>query len=187
MENKHVSLIRKDLKAIPEYSFPAYVKKRLFVPGDEKLWIKIQSVSDKYNTFDMQRFRNAFVNDYESIAQRQYYLFKEKQPIGTATAWYADNKKDGPYGLVHWFAIMPEFQGRGLAKPLMSLLLDHMRQLGHVRAKINTNTVRIPAINLYLKFGFRPVIRNSDDYAAWQIVKSAFTTLGLDTHFLIDL
>jgi GNAT superfamily N-acetyltransferase len=160
MKNKLISLIRNDLEEIPEYPFPSYVKKRLFVPGDEKLWIKIQTASDKDNTFNIQRFQDTLLNDYDSIAQRQYYLFNEnKQPIGTGTAWYADNKIDSSCGLVHWVAILPEFQGKGLGKALVALLLNRMSQLVHILAKVNTYTSKITAINMYLKFGFCPVYR----------------------------
>ena len=188
MENRRISLIRNNLEEIPEYLFPLNVKKRLFMPGDENLWVEIQTISDEHNTFNVQRFRDAFINDYGSVAQRQYYLFNENEkPIGTATAWYADNTIDSPCGLVHWLAILPEFQGKGLAKPLMALLLNRMCQLGHNRVKVNTNTVRIAAINLYLKFGFLPVIKNIEDRMAWEAVRHTLATAELETYLLIVL
>jgi len=63
---------------------------------------------------------------------------------------------------------VPRMQGRGLSKPFLSIVLKRMRELGHDRACLVTQTVRIPAINLYRKFGFIPHIRNRLDKTAWQ-------------------
>ena len=178
---KKVEMFRSDLDNIPEYDFPSEFYVELFKPGYEKTWIEIQAEADKHNVFDMDRFRNAFINDYESLAKRQYYMFtRQSQPIGTATAWYANNEPNGNCGLVHWVGILPEFQGRGLAKPLLTLVLTRLKQLGHRSASLKTATIRLPAINLYLQFGFVPVVNRSEEKRYWQEVKSAFERKNLD-------
>jgi len=76
------------------------------------------------------------------------------------------------YGRVHWVAIVPEMQGKGLSKPMLSVVLDRLRELGHGRAYLTTNTVRTAAINLYLKFGFAPDIRAPHEVGAWRDVRA---------------
>lgn len=179
---RKIEMRRSDLDNILECGFPSEFYVKLFKPGCEKTWIDIQTQADIHGNFDMDRFRNAFINDYESLAKRQYYMFtRQSQPIGTATAWYANNKPDGNCGLVHWVGIRPEFQGRGLAKPLLTIVLTRMKQLGHRSASLRTATIRLPAINLYLKFGFVPVVNHSEERGYWEEVKSAFERKNLDT------
>jgi ribosomal protein S18 acetylase RimI-like enzyme len=92
-------------------------------------------------------------------ARQKYLLGPGGEPIGTATAWF-DAPQSGEeigVGRVHWVAIVPEFQGRGLAKPLLDSVLQMLRVCGHTRAVLLTDTRRPAAIALYEKFGFRGV------------------------------
>jgi len=72
------------------------------------------------------------------------------------------------WGRVHWMAMLPEVQGRGLGKALLTAICQRLRELGHERAYLHTSAARLPAIRLYLKFGFEPVIRNDGEAAAWE-------------------
>lgn len=72
---------------------------------------------------------------------------------------------------VHWVAIAPCAQGRGLAKPLMTNICRRLRDLGHQRAYLTTAPERIVAINLYLKFGFVPVFKGETERAVWQEIQ----------------
>jgi len=74
------------------------------------------------------------------------------------------------YGLVHWVAIVPEEQGKGLANPLMMAVCNRLKELGYNRAYLNTSTARLPAVSLYLNFGFMPEINNDRDKQVWEHV-----------------
>jgi GNAT superfamily N-acetyltransferase len=63
-------------------------------------------------------------------------------------------------------------QGKGLANPLMSIICHRLRELGHSRFYLTTSTARIPAINLYLKFGFQPEINSNEDLLAWREISN---------------
>ena len=65
----------------------------------------------------------------------------------------------------------------GLAKPLMTVVCNRLRELGHQRAYLTTATIRIPAIRLYLKFGFRPDIQNEQDRQAWRRLQEKISWL----------
>ena len=136
--------------------------------GDEKLWVDIHLLSEKFAKISTELYFNEFGHDAEILGQRQVFVLNaDEQPVGTTTAWFNDEYHGRPYGRIHWVAIIPDAQGNGLSKPMMSVVCQRMRELGHDCAYLVTSTARIPAIYLYLKFGFVPEIRNEDDRRAW--------------------
>ncbi|MFW6457724.1 MAG: GNAT family N-acetyltransferase, partial [Planctomycetota bacterium] len=140
-----------------------------YIPGDEYNWVNIQSAADEYNEISLKLFRKEFGRDPDALSQRQLYITTSaNKEIGTATAWYDENYHGKRYGRIHWVAIHPDWQGRGLARPLLSQTCLRLRRLGHEKAYLTTSSARIPAINLYLKFGFNPEIQDKDDATVWK-------------------
>lgn len=169
-ENIPVRMVRHRLDDIPRYELPAPYTIRLYRPGDELAWRQIQSQADLYNAITAELFAAQFGDDPTLLAERQFYLCDGAgRPIGTATAWFGPYRNQN-YGRVHWVAIGPEFQGLGLAKPLMTLVCERLHQLGHRQAYLTTATARISAITLYLKFGFEPDIESERDRLAWRSI-----------------
>jgi len=173
-----VRMIRESLEDIPQYEPPEGFVLRTYRPGDQAHWLRIHLAADKLNAFTESTFREQFGEDEALLRERQFYLLDPSQtPIGTTTAWFGDDSQGASWGRVHWVAIVPDMQGKGLSKPLMSVACHRLRELGHRRAYLTTRTGRLPAVSLYLKFGFRPRIRNEEERAAWGDVASA---LGMD-------
>ena len=163
-----VKMIRDSLDDIPICALPAGYSIRWYRPGDEDVWLRIQSLADKYNEVTPELFRNEFGTDVKILSQRQCFLRQgTSDAIGTASAWFGDH--DGQcLGKVHWVAIVPEHQGKGLAEPLLAATCDRLRSLGHSRAYLTTQTCRIAAINLYAKFGFAPLIESERVEDIWR-------------------
>jgi len=171
MGNK-IILWREHLEEIPNFLVPSGFSFRWYQTGDEQEWFRIQSAADKLNEITPELFARQFGNDKTALSQRQCYLVNSfGRAIGTGTAWFNDNFEGGRFGRVHWVAIVPEFQGRGLAKPLMSTICHRLRELGHDRAYLTTSTERLGAIRLYLSFGFVPLLRNRAEEALWRAVE----------------
>jgi len=167
-----VNMVRSDLKDVPQHALPAGYSVRTYQPGDEAVWTRIFRDADRYNEIQAGLFEDQFGSDPDLLRRRQIYLCDPSgQEVGTTTAWFDDDYGGLPYGRIHWVAIVPACQGRGLAKPLMTAACNLMVLLGHERAYLVTQTVRLPAIILYLKFGFRPHVRSEADAAAWRGVK----------------
>ena len=170
-----VTMIREHLDGIPQFELPEGFSFRMYRPGDEADWLAVHRRADRYDeriVYEPETFEREFARNVEALRQRQYYLCEASgQAIGTATAWFDNNYRGKVYGRVHWVAIVPEFQGRGLAKPLLTAVCNRLRELGHVRACLGTYSARTPAINLYLKFGFVPEIKSEDELRAWRLVR----------------
>jgi GNAT superfamily N-acetyltransferase len=165
--NIPVSMIRDNLEDILKFDLPVGYKFLWYRKGDEKHWTRIQKASDNLNNITDDLFYEEFGDNYQLLNQRQCFTFHKGQVVGTATAWFNENYKGKPYGRLHWVAIIPSKQGLGLSKPLMTVVCERLRMLGHNRAYLTTDSARIPAINLYLKFGFRPEINSQEDLDVW--------------------
>src|ERR1043166_3548370 len=164
-----IRMIRENLDNLPDYALPGGFSLCSYQPGDEENWLQIHLAADRLQPIMPDLFGREFGSDAALLAQRQYYLIApDGQAVGTASAWFKDNFEGRTFGRVHWVAIVPEYQGRGLAKPLMSAICRLLRELGHDCAYLTTSTGRLPAINLYLRFGFVPLIRTPEDAAVWK-------------------
>lgn len=146
-----VFMTRPDLENIPVFDWPEGYGVRPYQAGDDRIWWDIHERADPILTHRTGSHREFFGDDEEKLSARQFFLVApDGESIGTATAWL-----DSPeLGRVHWVAIVPEFQGRGLAKPLLSHILLLLRELGHTSAVLETSTQRPRAIDLYEKFSF---------------------------------
>ena len=163
-----IKMSRKNLDDIPEYGLPAGCSIRWYLPGYEKQWQAIQLLADEYTRVTPDLFEEQFGTETELLCERQCFLCNsEDRIIGTATAWL-DNQNEKSPGRIHWLAIIPQEQGKGFAKPLLTVVCKRLRELGHSKTYLTTQTVRIPAINLYAGFGFAPVIDSGRDREIWE-------------------
>lgn len=169
LENTPICMLRPNLAEIPQHPLPAPLSLRPYQPGDEAVWIAIHLAADEYNLVTPQLFTEQFGTDPEVLARRQFYLCAAGgQAIGTATAWF----NSAGWGRVHWVAIHPAWQGRGLAKPLLTAVCNRLAELGHPRAYLTTESARLPAINLYLHYGFTPDIRDEREAQVWAAIQA---------------
>jgi GNAT superfamily N-acetyltransferase len=172
IEDISVDMIRHNLDQIPQFVLPAPYTLRWYQPGDEVQWTDIHVEAERYNDITPELFANQFGTDPNLLAERQAYLVADRgRVIGTASAWFGSKQWRKEDGRIHWVAIRPSHQGLGLAKPLLTTVCNRLHELGHRRAYLDTSTVRLPAINLYLKFGFVPLIQSAEDRRAWQLVR----------------
>lgn len=178
-------MIRTTMADIPAYALPDGYSIRPYSQGDEHAWVEINRQADKYNEITLDLFKHQFNSDIETLRQRQYFLCDPaSQPIGTATAWFDNDYNGQQFGRVHWVAILPAAQGRGLSKPLMTTVMNRLAELGHQRTYLTTATVRVPAIKLYLQFGFVPEITCDRDSTVWRALRQQIAPSALDA---IDL
>ncbi len=167
MENFEVRMIHEKLAETPILEFPSPFSTQVYKPGREEDWLRIHEQSDQLNIFTPFVFADQFGRDIELLKSCQFYLVnRDGEPIGTATAW--TDLRTAYSGRVHWVAILPQYQGQGLSKPLLSAVCQKLLTMGHSKGCLSTSTARIAAINLYLKFGFRPLIQSDEDEISWR-------------------
>lgn len=181
MEYIPVAMIRHHLNDLPRFPLPEGYRIRLYQPGDEKHWAAVESAAGEFDTPEtaLAHFLSEFGSRLNDMEQRCCLLQTEAgQVIGTATAWYDDDQP--PWneirppgwqgdGRLHWVAIHPDFQRRGLGKPLVAAAMHRLAQF-HQRAFLTTQTTSWIAVKIYLDFGFQPFLFSSDCRRAWKLI-----------------
>lgn len=102
----------------------------------------------------LQTYESDFGKDAPSdvLRRAQYFLVDEHmRAVGTATAWVTKCAD----GMLHWLALEPSVRGKGLAKPLVSMVLTRLATV-HQRVLLATNTTLPRAIAMYTELGFEP-------------------------------
>ena len=136
-------MVRVSRAPFPQFALPANFSFIWYRVGCEKWWHDIQFRSDPLSKITPETFWKYFGTAPEELPRRQCFLLDAaSQPIGTATAWFDDSYHGQAWGRLHWVAILPEFQGRGLAKPLLSLVCGRLRELHPESAFLRTAAER---------------------------------------------
>ena len=160
------------LSDLAEFILPEQYGWRFFRPGDVAEWARIEISAGEFKAEEqaVAGFRKYFPVD-DGLDRRMLFLTDGGAPFATAAAWYDDDGgPEGTVGRLHWVGIDEAHQRRGLSYPLVSLTLRVMRELGHTSAFLTTQTTSWPAIKVYRRFGFAPMIRQEAEIEGWRIV-----------------
>jgi GNAT superfamily N-acetyltransferase len=167
-EDVRVQMVRDDLQDIPLFALPDGYGIRWFQPGDEGHWMRIHQECAGYGDLKPTLFADQFGSDAAELGRRIVFVCRgDGYPISTNAAWMNDWRGQH-WGRVHWVATCASEQGKGLSKPLMTAVCERLRDLGHERAYLTTNTARVRAISLYRAFGFKPFSESEEEERAWE-------------------
>ncbi len=140
-------MVRDTLDDVPNFPLPTGYTIRGYRPGDEQAWLDIHG--DGYTA---ALFWREFPDQAALVERQVYVLDPQGAPVATSTAWINNNGFDARYGCVHWVAVAPQAQRQGLAKAMMTVILERFKALGYSRAYLRTENPA--AVNLYAQFGF---------------------------------
>jgi GNAT superfamily N-acetyltransferase len=173
-EPYRILMTRQSLQGFPVFPVPAGFTLRWYEPGFEEHWLAIHLAAEKEIPITPDLFSRRFGSDPTLLAARQCYLFSmDGSPVGTITGWLDPLFEGQSHARVHFLAVVPQWQGRGLAKVLMSSVLQRLKELGHTRTYLATSSNRIHAVRLYLRFGFVPLAKTGEAQALWQEILRA--------------
>jgi ribosomal protein S18 acetylase RimI-like enzyme len=131
---------------------------RTFRTGDEETWARIETLAGEFadEGAALQRFHSEFHGYEADLKQRCFFLQNpEGEAIGTIMAWYGEYE-GRRIGRIHWVGIIPDYQGKKLAKPLLTYALSQMSKY-HQEAYLTTQKHNERAITLYEAYGFRAI------------------------------
>ena len=178
----HLVMERPDLDSIPHYELPEGYRFAYYRPGDRDSWIAIEQSAKELTDHEQGvEVWQKYYGDVEHLMdQRMLFIENEQgEKVATATA-YPLNPPE--LGQVHWVAVRRDHQGRGLARPLISRVLERMKELGCCRAMLTTQTTSWVACKLYLDFGFRPSPEHvHKELDGWRILRTLTDHPALQT------
>lgn len=168
-------MIYDDLSTYPHLPLPPGLSLRSYVPGDAEAWCRIWNHADHTDRYTPAIFHDQFGHDPQVLQHRILFLKDPTgSPVATAAAWFIDEPGQRSWGRVHWIAVDPSHQGRGLARPLLSACCRRMHELGHPHCQLSTDSFRAAPIHFYLRCGFRPDVRTAEQDRVWHDILSTF-------------
>lgn len=176
---------KSDPENFPVFPLPQGYSFDTWHPGLEEAWCQIQCSADHIENEEKAReiFKKEFLGRPEDAAKRCFYIFApDGSPAGAGALWVGDLFGE-PLCHVHWIAVAEEHQGKGLAKALITRLMQCYHELAQTGdIYLESQTWSYAALSIYDKFGFRPYLgprpENCDDedfeaeqQRGWEIVR----------------
>ena len=151
-----VLMTRDDLFGLPEPVEPEGYTVRTYREGDEASWVRIITAAFPEFQWDEAKFKATFTSQSQFRPEILFFAVHQatSKAVGTAMAW-TEAPSEREAGCVHWVAVDPGHQRRGLGRLLTLKVLHRMRQNGLVRATLHTEPYRGGAIKLYEGLGLR--------------------------------
>ncbi len=124
-------------------------------------WCRIQYQAGAFDSMKAAEalFEREFAPHQKLLKERMLFILPaetSEDPAGTASLWIGDDfgeKRDR----LHWLAVAPSHQGKGLAKALVAELIACYREKGLGKGiYLTTQTESYKAINIYRQFAFEP-------------------------------
>lgn len=174
MRDIEVTMERLTLDDLPRCETSSVFTIREYQPGDEVSWTYIQTDADRYNSIKSTLFAHEFGSDQSEHKRRILFaVTPDQELVGTSAAWWGSSSAD-EWGRVHWVAVLPRWQRRGIGRSLLVATCHRLREVGHRKAFLTTSPVRLEALRLYLSIGFVPRLGGAEDRETWHEIASAF-------------
>jgi len=183
-----VKMFHPDIREAPLFTLPEGFYSRTYRPGDKSEWARVESSAGEFGSEEEARshFEAEFGGRDEELHKRCVFIGHGDRAIGdrtigTAMGWYGDWDGSKVIGRIHWVGIHPEFQGRGLGRPLVSFAVECLKRF-HNTAYLLTQTTSFRGVRVYLDFGFRPVVEDEESKKGWRILAEILKQPALEKY-----
>lgn len=163
-----------DISDFINYELPEGFHYEFYKPGDEEDWVNIHIESGEFTSVEMglKNFHDFYDSFIEELPKRCIFIVDNAtgEKVGTATISLLNKPEYGYNGAVDWVAIKKRYQGRQLAKPLISKFMEIANGVGHSKLILHTQTNTWLAGKVYLDYGYE--ILNNEEHLGWSILKT---------------
>ncbi|MCL2421548.1 MAG: GNAT family N-acetyltransferase [Defluviitaleaceae bacterium] len=142
---------------LPVCPLPEGFSYEMYQPGYEKEWARIEASVEEFECeMDaLLHYQKEFLPCPEELPRRCIFIkAPDGELVGTATAWWAYHGQRR-HPLVHWVAVKPAYQGKGLGKAITAEVVRLMTAIdGDSVFLLGTQTTSHKAIGIYEWAGF---------------------------------
>ena len=147
-----------DTDDFKKYELPEGFHYEFFKSGDEEEWVKIHIESGEFTSYEkgLKHFHDFYDYFIDDLDKRCVFIVDSNtgEKVATATISLLEEKEYGYSAAVDWVAVKRSYQGRKLAKPLITKFMEIARDLSHKSIILHTQTNTWLAAKLYLDYGF---------------------------------
>lgn len=183
-----VLMVKSNPAEYPDYTLPDGYTLCPYRQGMEEDWAALQLMTEQFDSPEDARgyFAQEFLAFPDELPGKCLFV-KDRagSVIATASIWRGEHFGQ-TLQRIHWVAVHPGHQGKGLAKALITQTLNRFNELGYTDfVYLTTQTWSYKAIGLYLQFGFEPYLgsrpihwRCTDEQfdrekeTAWELIRS---------------
>jgi len=118
---------------------------------------------DPITAMDAQLFgmdcwpRHMFVDELAQPETRRYLVAEVEGPAGVQVVGYAGLMCLPPIGDIQTIGVIPEFEGRGIARAMLTELIAEARRRGATDVMLEVSALNPRAQELYRRFGFEHI------------------------------
>lgn len=153
-----LTMVKDDAENYPRYDLPLGYRFEFYKKGDELHWAEIEVAVGQFSDIEkgLEYFNKEFFvgQDLDPRERMLFVVAPDGEYVGTASLWnglfYGEKKQR-----IHWVAVKDSHSGKGIAKAMLSRLMQLYCELGYSGfIYLLTGTRNWHAVTLYRKFGF---------------------------------
>ena len=153
-----LTMVKDDAENSPSFDLPDGYRFEFYKQGDELHWAEIEVAVGQFSDIEkgLEYFNKEFFvgQDLDPRERMLFVVAPDGEYIGTASLWnglfYGEKKQR-----IHWVAVKDSHSGKGIAKAMLSRLMQLYCELGYSGfIYLLTGTRNWHAVTLYRKFGF---------------------------------
>lgn len=157
-----IIMCKTDTENYPRYELPEGYSFSMYKDGDELEWAQLEVSVGQYDCAEkgLECFRREFVEGHNlPLSERMLFVRdKDGKVVATGTLWngiYLGKERQR----LHWIATDESCKGKGIAKAMVTRLLDIYNDLGYKGfIYLITESWCYSAVNIYRKFGFKEYV-----------------------------
>lgn len=157
-----IVMYKTDTSVYPRYELPEGYTFSMYKKGDEFEWVKLEVSVGQYDSPEkgVESFYREFIKGHNLPLEKRILFVRDKngKAVATGALWngiYLGKEQQR----LHWIATDETCKGKGIAKAIVTKLLDIYNELGYKDfIYLITESWCYSAVNIYRKFGFKEYV-----------------------------
>lgn len=168
--------MKRGLENPSDLTVPSGYELRTLRPGDVSAWASLLDENGELGEWDIDRAEVFFATGSRMPLEGGFFATKDGVPVATAQLHLHPDDSYAPMPELGWIAVSAEHRGRGLGSAMSVAVMRYAASIGHREIFLRTDDYRLPAIQMYVKLGFRPWMNDPTAPERWHAV---FEKLGV--------